>query len=70
MCSEGVEIPLFGKNRNLTVESKLAKDPGTFALMQVAQQIRETWQADDTPAAQARPASAEDEIKRLAEVAA
>jgi hypothetical protein len=65
-----VEIPLFGKNRNLTVESALAKDPATFALLKVVQQIRETWRAEDARAALAKRAAAEAEIKRLAEVAA
>jgi len=65
-----VEIPLFGKNKNLTVESRLAKDPATFALMKTAQIIRDTWRAEDTRAAQAKRAAAEDEIKRLQTIAA
>ena len=46
-----VEIPLFGKSRNLTIESRLAKDPATFALMKVAQQVRDTWAREDRAAA-------------------
>jgi hypothetical protein len=65
-----VEVPLFGKNRNLTIESNLAKDSKTFALLKVAQQIRETWRAEDARHAEAKRAAAEDEIKRLSEVAA
>jgi hypothetical protein len=51
-------------------DPKNAKDPGMVALMKVALQIRDTWRAEDTRAAQAKRAAAEDEIKRLAEVAA
>jgi hypothetical protein len=65
-----VEVPLFGKNRNLTVEGALSKDPGMFALMKVAQQVRETWAREDTRAAQEVRAAAEAEIKRLAAIAA
>jgi hypothetical protein len=49
-----VEIPLFGKNRNLTVEGQLAKEPKMFALMKVAQQIRDVWLREDRAEAEAR----------------
>jgi hypothetical protein len=65
-----VAIPLFGKNRNITIEGRLAKDPKFFGLLKVAQQIRETWAREDRAAAQAQRAAAEDEIKRLESVAA
>jgi len=68
--AKDVEIPLFGKNRNLTVEGRLAKDPSTLALMKVAQQVRDAWRAADAKAAQEKRDAAEAEIKRLAEVAA
>ena len=65
-----VEIPLFGKNRNITVEGQLAKDPDMLALMKVAQQVRDTWAREDRAAAEAKRAAAESEIKRLETVAA
>jgi len=68
--AQDVEIPLFGKNRNLTVESRLAKDPATFAFMKVAQTIRDTWAREDRAAAQAKRDAANAEIKRLSEIAA
>ena len=59
--AKDVEIPLFGKNRNLTVEGQLAKDPAMFALMKVAQQVRETWAREDVAAAQAKRLAAANE---------
>jgi hypothetical protein len=67
--AKDVEIPLFGKMRNLTIEGQLAKDPAPFALMKVAQQIQDTWRSEDTRAAQEVRAAADAEIRRLAEVA-
>jgi hypothetical protein len=65
-----VEIPLFGKNRNVTLEGQLAKDPATFALLKVAQSIHEQWVAEDRAAAQQQRAEAEAALKKLAEAAA
>ena len=65
-----VEIPLFGKNKNMTVEARLAKDPATFAFMKIAQQIRDTWAREDRAAAQAKREAADAEIKRLESVTA
>ena len=63
-----VEIPLFGKNKNMTVEGRLAKDPAIFAFVKVAQQIRNTWAREDRASAQAKREEAEAEIKRLESV--
>jgi hypothetical protein len=65
-----VEVPLFGRNRNLTIESRLAKDARTLALLKVAQQVRETWAREDTRAAQAQRDAANAEIERLKTIAA
>jgi hypothetical protein len=45
--AQPVELPIFGKNKNQTVVGKLAKDPSTAALVQLAGQIYEQWQAAD-----------------------
>jgi hypothetical protein len=67
--AQDVEIPLFGRGKNLTVEGRLAKDPGMLALLQLAQQIRETWARGDRAEAQAKRDAANAEIKRLSEAA-
>jgi hypothetical protein len=41
-----------------------------FVLMKVAQQIRETWRAEDRAAAEAQRAAADAEIRKLETVAA
>jgi hypothetical protein len=64
-----VEIPIFGKNKDMTIEGQLAKDPATFALMKVAQQIHSQWNREDKAAAQAQRAEAEAALKRLESVA-
>ena len=58
--AQDVEIPLFGRNRNLTVEGQLAREPAMFALMKTAQQVRDTWAREDRAAAEAQRAAAED----------
>jgi hypothetical protein len=65
-----VEIPLFGRNRNLTVVSQLSKDPSTYALVQVAEQIAENWRAEDVAVAQQQRAAAEQALKKLEGAAA
>ena len=67
--AKDVEIPLFGKNRNITVEGKMAKDPATFALLKVAQQIHESWNTEDLATAKQQKAEAEAALKKLAEAA-
>jgi hypothetical protein len=68
--AKDVEIPLFGRNRSVTVEGQMAKDSATFALMQVAQQIRETWRREDKMAAEEQCAAADAALKRLESVVA
>ncbi len=64
-----VDIPIFGKNRNMTVENRLAKNPAIFAMVRIAQRIHEEWRTEDQLAAQEQRAKAEAELKRLAAVA-
>jgi hypothetical protein len=65
-----VEIPLFGRNRNITVTGRLTKDPLSSAIVQIAEQIHKTWVADDQTRAQAQRSAAEAELKRLQEALA
>ncbi len=64
-----VEIPIFGKNRNLTVEGRLAKNPVLCATVKVAHRIHEQWRAEDKLAAKEQRAQAEATLKRLDAVA-
>ena len=65
-----VEIPIFGKNKNQTVVGRLAKDPRTSGLVQLAERIYEQWQAADRAAALKQRAAAEELLKRLEGAAA
>ena len=60
-----VEIPIFGKNRNLTIEGRLAKDPSTTAVLKVAQRIHEQWNAEDKAALTQQRAEAEAALRRI-----
>lgn len=64
-----VELPIF-KNKNLTVIGKLAKDPSTASLVQLAERIHDQWQAADKATALEQRAAAEEALKKLAEAAA
>ena len=63
--SRDVSIPIFGKNRNLTIEGRVIKDPDIGALVQVARRIHEDWLEQDRFAAQEQRAAAEAALKRL-----
>jgi hypothetical protein len=60
-----VEIPLFGKNRNLTIAGRLTKDPFSNAVVTVAEKIHEAWKADDRSTAIAQRKAAEDTLAKL-----
>jgi hypothetical protein len=60
-----VEIPLFGKNRNLSITGRLTKDPLSNAVVQIAEQIHRTWVNDDKAKAQAQREAAEDALRKL-----
>src|SRR5262249_7843260 len=68
--AKDVSIPLFGKNRNMTVIARLAKSPDIAALVQLGAQIHEHWLAEDRAAAQQARAAAEETLKRLERAAA
>jgi hypothetical protein len=68
--AKDVEIPIFGRTRNLTVEGALSKDPATAALIKVAQHIHESWNADDKQTYLQQKAAAEEALRKLAETAA
>jgi hypothetical protein len=63
--AQSVEIPIFGKNKNKTVAGRLAKDPSTAALVNVAARIHEQWREEDQLAAEQARAAAEATLKRL-----
>jgi hypothetical protein len=65
-----VEIPIFGKGKNMTVEARLSKDPSTAALIQVAGRVHEDWLAQDRAAAQEQRAAAEEALRKLESQAA
>jgi hypothetical protein len=60
-----VEIPLFGKSRNMTIEARAIKDPAIGGLAKAAQQIHANWIASDKLLAQQQRAAAEADLKRL-----
>jgi hypothetical protein len=64
--AKDVSIPIFGPNRNLTIEGRLIKDPAVGALVKVARQIYENWKAEDKAVAQAQRAAAEEALRKLA----
>jgi hypothetical protein len=60
-----VELPIFGKNRNMTIANRLTKDPAVAGLVSLAERIHEQWQATDKATALAARAKAEEELQRL-----
>jgi hypothetical protein len=60
-----VEIPLFGKNRNLSIAGRLTKDPVSNAVVTIAEKIYQNWMADDKATAQAQRAAAEATLRKL-----
>src|SRR5262245_10646206 len=63
--AKDVEIPIFGRNKNMTVEAHLLKDPSTAALVRVAEQIARQWNAEDVATAKEQRAAAEQALKKL-----
>ena len=60
-----VSIPLFGRDRDLTIGGRLTKDPVSNAVVQIAEQIHKTWVNDDRATAQAQRAAAEATLRKL-----
>jgi|SRR5262249_29086483 len=65
-----VSIPIFGRQKNMTVEAHLLKDPSTAALVQIAEQIARQWNAEDVATAKEQRAAAELALKKLEGAAA
>ena len=60
-----VEIPLFGKNRNLSIAGRLTKDSVSNAVVTIAEKIHQNWMADDKATAQAQQAAAAETLRKL-----
>jgi hypothetical protein len=63
--AQPVSIPVFGPNRNLTVEGKLYKDAHAASVLKIARVLQAQWLASDRQAATEARLKAEEEIKRL-----
>jgi hypothetical protein len=68
--AKDVEVPIFGRHRNMTIEAKLLRDPSTAALVRVAEQIARQWNAEDVATAKEQRAAAELALKKLEGAAA
>jgi hypothetical protein len=60
-----VDLPLFGSQRNMTVEARLSKDPSMTALLDLSRSIHRQWSAEDMASAEAARKTAEETLKRL-----
>ena len=60
-----MSIPLFGAQRNLTVEGKLFKDAKAAAVLKVARVISRQWLDQDRATAIEQRAKAQKELERL-----
>jgi hypothetical protein len=60
-----VSIPLFGRNKNMTVEARLYKDPKAGATLKVAGQIAQQWLASDRQAALEQQKAAQAALDKL-----
>jgi hypothetical protein len=65
--AKSADIPLFGQNRNLTIEGRLARDPDTWALIKIAQGIHQQWREQDRMAAEEQRKAAELALEKLKE---
>jgi hypothetical protein len=68
--AQDVSIPIFGKNRNMTIANRLTKEPPVAGLVSLAERIHEQWQAADKSTALEQRAAAEEALKKLAAAAA
>ena len=60
-----VEIPLFGRNKNMTVEARLYKDSQAAAVLKIGTVIAKQWLESDRAAAAEARANAEAELEKL-----
>ena len=65
--AKDVELNLFGAQRDLTMRSKLFKDPATATIVELAEKIHEQWRMEDKAAAATEKEAAE---RKLAELSA
>lgn len=63
-----VEINLFGKERNLTLEGRLFKDPAVGGLVLLAQRVHQNWREEDRASAERQRLEAEAALKRIAQI--
>jgi hypothetical protein len=61
-----VSIPLFGANRDLTLEGRLSKESDVWAIMELGRSIHRSWAYDDKLAAEAARKAAEETLRKLA----
>jgi hypothetical protein len=61
-----VTLPLFGPDRNMTVQAKLSKNPDTNAIMQIADGIWRQWSFEDMENAKQQKAAAEATLRKFA----
>jgi hypothetical protein len=64
-----VSIPIFGRQKNMTIEGRLMKEPATAATVKIAQQIHSSWMSQDRIQATEQRAAAEAQLKKLEVVA-
>jgi hypothetical protein len=55
----------FGKNKNLTIASKLSRDPWLHAILSRADEVFHVWNAQERERLRAARAAAEQELKLL-----
>jgi hypothetical protein len=63
--AQPVEIPVFGKNRNLTIEGRLHRDLHAASVLKIANALQAQWLAADRQSAAEAKTKAEAEIARL-----
>jgi hypothetical protein len=63
--SKPVSIPVFGRNKNLTIQGRLYKDPHAAATYKIAEQVAQQWLASDKQAAEKQRKTAEAALAKL-----
>jgi hypothetical protein len=60
-----VSIPVFGRNKNMTIQNRLYKDPHAAATYKIAEQVAQQWLASDKQAAEEQRKAAEAALAKL-----
>jgi len=63
--AQPVALPLFGAERNMTIEGQLSKDPYVSALIELGRVIHRQWNAEDLETAKQQRAAADEQLRRL-----